>query len=45
MQTSKIILVEGNICAGKSTLSQQLCNEFGFKLFLEPVSYRELHCP
>ena len=39
---SKIVLVEGNICAGKSTLSQALCSQLGLKLFLEPVSKRNM---
>lgn len=34
---SKIILVEGNISAGKSTLSRDLGFALGFKVFYEPV--------
>jgi deoxyadenosine/deoxycytidine kinase len=32
-----IILVEGNICSGKTTLCRALASELGMDLFLEPV--------
>ena len=43
---SRLIIVEGNIAAGKSTLCTQLAKELGFALFLEPTAvnpYLELY--
>ena len=37
-QCAPIVLVEGNIGAGKTTLIRDLADELGFRVFLEPTS-------
>ena len=43
---ARIIIGEGNISAGKSTLCRELARELGYELFMEPVvtnPYLELY--
>lgn len=35
--TGRVIIIEGNISAGKSTLARELGNELGYKVFYEPT--------
>jgi deoxyadenosine/deoxycytidine kinase len=34
----KLIIIEGNISAGKSTLTRELAQALGYRVFLEPTS-------
>ena len=36
--SGKLLIVEGNIGVGKSTLTQAIANELNYKLFLEPAT-------